>query len=106
MRHIPLVAVTILGILIGSIPRAGAEELPIPPVPPEHPFLADNAPLPNFDARPPLVPISTSPTFDVRVLSNKRYDPSLGFAPGSRYQTNEDRRPIQPPGLSVSVPLQ
>jgi hypothetical protein len=106
MRHIPLLAVTILGILIGSIPGAEADQFPVPPIPPDHPLLADNAPLPNFDARPPLVPISTSPTIDVRVLSAKRYDPSLGFAPGSRIQINEDRRPIQPPGFSVSVPLQ
>jgi hypothetical protein len=102
----PLLAVTILGILIGSIPGAEADQLPIPPIPPEHHVLADNAPLPNFDARPPLVPISTSPTIDVRVLSAKRYDPSLGFAPGSRIQINEDRKPIQPPGIRVSVPLQ
>ena len=31
--------------------------------------------------------------------------PSVGFAPGSRYQTTEDRKPIQTPGFSISVPL-
>jgi hypothetical protein len=99
-------AIFILGALMLSIPGAMAEGLPVPPIPPEHPPLGDIAPVPNLDARAPIAPASSSPSVDVRFFRNRPYDPGLGFAPGSRYQTNEDRKPIQPPGLSVSFPLQ
>jgi hypothetical protein len=41
----------------------------------------------------------------VRMYRSKAPDPSRGFAPGSRYESTEDRNPIQTPGFSVSVPL-
>jgi hypothetical protein len=31
---------------------------------------------------------------------------SLGYTPGSQFQTSEDKRSIQTPGLSFRVPLQ
>ena len=95
-----LAAIVILG------PAALADQLPVPPVPPDHPHLGEIAPVPNVDARAPLAPVSHAPTVDVRLFRNRPYDPAMGFAPGSRYQTNEDRKPIQTPGLSISVPLQ
>jgi hypothetical protein len=105
MRRMPA-AVLVLGVLVGLMPGAMADQLPIPPLPPEHPVLGDNAPVPNVDAREPIMPVSSSPTVDVRFFRVKRYDPSQGFTPGSRYQSTEDRRAIQTPGLTVSVPLQ
>jgi hypothetical protein len=92
------------GIGLGS--EAWAENLPVPPIPPENPPLAETAPIPNVDARAPVTPVSDSPTFDVRLYRARPYDPGMGFAPGSRYQTSEDRKPIQTPGVSISVPLE
>ena len=82
-----------------------AETLPVPPVPPVHPPAADSAPVPDANAQAPLSATSDAPTFDVRFYRARPYDPGLGFAPGSRYQTTEDRKPIQTPGFSISVPL-
>jgi hypothetical protein len=35
-----------------------------------------------------------------------QYSTSPGYAPGSQFQTSEDKRPIQTPGLTWKVPLQ
>lgn len=83
-----------------------AAGFPVPPIPPEHPRLDETAPVPNADARAPIARQSTSPSVDVRLYRARPYDPGFGFAPGSRYQTSEDRKPIQTPGVSISVPLQ
>ena len=94
-------------LLIVSLAMGGpalAQNLPVPPVPPAD-APADEAPVPNIDARPPAARSSDGPSVDVRLYRSKPYDPSLGFAPGSRYQSTEDRKPIQTPGISVSVPL-
>ena len=92
------------GVLLTAF-KASAEILPVPPVPPANPDVGDAAPVPNTDARAPVVPTSEAPSVDVRMYRAKTYDPSQGFTPGSRYQTTEDRKPIQTPGLSISVPL-
>jgi hypothetical protein len=102
-------------ILAGSLPgglapgiwilRATADELPVPPIPPADRPPADIAPVPNVSAQAPVAPASEEPSVDVKLYRAKPYDPGLGFTPGSRYQTNEDRKPIQTPGLSISVPL-
>lgn len=84
---------------------AMAEDLPVPPVPPEHPPLADAAPVPNANAEAPVAPASDKVSVAVRTYPIRMHDPGMGFAPGSRYQSSEDRKPIQTPGLSISVPL-
>jgi hypothetical protein len=84
---------------------ARAEGLPVPPVPPEHPPLSDAAPVPNVDAEAPIAPDSDSPSVNVRLYRARMFDPSAGFTPGSRYQSTEDRKAIQTPGFSISVPL-
>ncbi|MGD0102645.1 MAG: hypothetical protein ABSC06_01235 [Rhodopila sp.] len=96
----------LLGTLLMLHVGAMADELPVPPIPPEDPPLAEIAPVPNPDARAPEVAASDAPSVDVRLYRAKPYDPGLGFAPGSRYQTSEDRKPIQTPGVSISVPLE
>lgn len=85
---------------------ATAEDLPVPPIPPENPPLHDVAPVPNFNAEAPVTPTSDKVSVNVRQFHATMYDPGLGFAPGSRYQSAEDRKPMQPPGISVNVPLQ
>ena len=80
-----------------------AEPLPIPPVPP--PMTTDTAPVPNKETSAPLSTAGQKPTVAVRLYRSRPYDPSMGFTPGSRYQSTEDRKPIQTPGLSLSLPL-
>jgi hypothetical protein len=82
-----------------------ADNLPIPPIPPEHPPLADVAPVPNVDAEAPVAAPTSGPSVNVRVYRVKIYDPGAGFAPGSRYESVEDRKPVQTPGFIVSVPF-
>jgi hypothetical protein len=111
MRLVLIAACLLLGAGItpshGRMFAAGTvtNDLPVPPIPPQYPPLADIAPVPNFDARAPVAPEVETATFDVRLYRARLYDPSQGFTPGSRYQTAEDRKPIQTPGLSISVPL-
>jgi hypothetical protein len=83
-----------------------AQDFPVPPPPPANPPVDEAAPVPNVDARAPVLPSSEQPSIDVKLYRAQPYNPSQGFAPGSQYQSNEDRKPIQTPGLSVSVPLQ
>jgi hypothetical protein len=93
-----------LCLMIAGAP-AFAEELPLPPIPPESPPIGEAAPTPDVDARAPLTPASEQASVNVRLYRSNPPDPSLGFAPGSRFQTSEDRKPIQTPGFSVVVPL-
>lgn len=108
MRRIPPSiirgAFIVMGMAVVNV-GAIADELPVPPIPPEHPPLAEIAPVPNPDAQAPVAAASDAPSIDIRLYRAKAYDTSMGFAPGSRYQTAEDRKPIQTPGLSISVPL-
>ncbi len=84
---------------------AVARELPVPPIPPEHAVTTDIAPVPDVNAQAPVAPASEEASVKVKLYREKILDPSMGFTPGSRYQNSEDRKPIQTPGLSVSVPL-
>lgn len=92
------------GFLLAPLPTL-AQHLPLPPIPPLNAPSSELAPMPDLDVRAP-----RSPTQTVRlrpeVFSSERPDTSLGFAPGSRYQTADERRPLQTPGLRLTVPLQ
>jgi hypothetical protein len=94
-----------LAALVGFSPSVTAETLPVPPVPPDHLPLAEAAPVPNVDAQAPAVATSEKPSIDVMLYRARTYDSSAGFAPGSRFQDSEDRKPIQTPGISIRVPL-
>jgi hypothetical protein len=94
-----------LALLIGIGSAAMAEDLPVPPIPPSIPPIADAAPVPNPDAAAPVTASSDEPSVNVRLYRVRMYDPSVGFVPGSHYQSTEDRKPIQTPGFSISVPL-
>lgn len=95
----------LLAVFMTFGPYAMAEHLPLPPSPPEHLPVADAAPVPNVNLQAPVTPAKNEASVDVKLYRAKMYDPSLGFVPGSRYQSSEDRKPIQTPGFSVSVPL-
>jgi hypothetical protein len=96
----------LLFLLTFSAAAAANEDLPIPPLPPPQVPLTEIAPLPDPNAQAPVTPGSDQASLNVKFYRAKTYDPSEGFTPGSRYQTSEDRKPIQTPGLSVSVPIQ
>lgn len=81
--------------------------LPLPPVPPATPPTDQVAPTPDRNVLAPLVPAETG----VRVLpqdfrAHRFNNQGLGYVPGSQFETSEDKRPIQTPGISVQVPLQ
>jgi hypothetical protein len=97
-----LALVTVLG---AAAPDQGAR-LPVPPIPPANPPGDVAAPTPDADARAPVRSASTGPWVSVENFRAQQYDPSQGFAPGSRFQTTEERKPIQTPGISIRVPLQ
>jgi hypothetical protein len=96
----------ILLVLLAATGAAPVPPLPVPPIPPAHPPMEQSAPVPNPDLQGP-AEASKGPQVsftDFRLDRDKQS--SLGYAPGSQFQTNEDRRVIQTPGLSVRVPLQ
>jgi hypothetical protein len=82
-----------------------AEELPVPPIPPDHPPIGDTAPVPDVDARAPVPPSSEQTSINVKLYRSDPPDTSLGFLPGSRFRNSEERKPIQTPGFSITVPL-
>jgi hypothetical protein len=82
-----------------------APTLPLPPVLPEHPRTDQTAPIPNPDARGPRDAASIGTQVQVTDFRASRQNQSLGYSPGSQFQTGEDRRSIQTPGLTVRVPL-
>jgi hypothetical protein len=82
-----------------------AAELPIPPIPPaDHPS-STPAPVPDEQVRAPIAEVASGPSVALRFYRAPAYTTGAGFTPGSQFQTPEDRKPIQTPGFSVSVPL-
>ena len=80
-------------------------DLPIPPIPPDgHPFSVP-APIPDVSMEGPVAAVNTEPSVGLKFYRAPVYAPGMAFAPGSQFQTSEDKKPIQTPGFSVSVPL-
>lgn len=88
------------------MPLGADELLPEPPIPPMDAPISQAAPLPNFDLEAPVSLGTRTAKVSLEWYRINRFDTSKGFAPGSRYQTNDERRPMQTPGLSVRVPLE
>ena len=61
--------------------------------------------MPNPDAQAPLSTDSQGAHMSVQDFRADRFDQALGYTPGSQFQTSEDKRPIQTPGVAVQVPL-
>lgn len=80
--------------------------LPVPPIPPAQPPADQTAPLPNANVSAP-PPGSILPNVTLQDFRANQFDSkSLGYVPGSQFETSEDKRPIQTPGLTWKVPLQ
>lgn len=100
---IPMLA--LLALVLGAAAPASLS-MPIPPMPPAHPPVDELAPVPNPDVREPLQLSASEVTLRPQFYRADRPDTSRGFTPGSRYQANDERKPLQTPGLRLTVPLQ
>jgi hypothetical protein len=65
-----------------------------------------SAPVPDLSAAAPLVAGPQGAQIGLTDFRTRRYDHSAGYAPGSQFQTSEEKRAIQTPGLRLRVPLQ
>ena len=83
----------------------GLRSLPMPPHPPAQALVGEPAPVPDDDLAVP-VPRAQTATLHVRIFSLDEHGSGLGFIPGSAYPAPEDRKPVQTPGITVSVPVQ
>jgi hypothetical protein len=90
---------------IAAAPAPTTPVLPVPPIPPVHPPTAQSAPVPDPDARAPQDRSAGGAQVGFTDFRLNRDSQSMGYSPGSQFQTSEDRRTIQTPGLTVRVPL-
>src|SRR5689334_12971018 len=100
MRRIVILVAT-----VGLIMAAAPSELPVPPIPPQQGPGNQTAPVPDEQAEQPDARSSATTRFRLKDYKVNRFDLSAGFMPGSHYQTSEERKPIQTPGFSVTVPI-
>jgi hypothetical protein len=98
----------LLLLLVGLATAAAghAPQLPVPPIPPANHPPSGLAPLPDPDIVAPRDGGSTGPQFSVRDFRARNYGAAQGYTPGSQFQTSEDKRSIQTPGVNVRLPLQ
>jgi hypothetical protein len=92
--------------LIAAAAAPAPRRLPLPPIPPPRPPAEQVAPTPDRDAKAPWVPTETSVRVVPQDFRVRSFNQGLGYVPGSQFRTDEDKRPIQTPGLSLQVPLQ
>ena len=85
---------------------AGPPTLPVPPIPPAHPPTDQAAPVPDINAEAPSARGAQGMKWSLNDFRVNRYGSSLGYSRGSQFQTSEEKRPIQTPGLTLRVPLQ
>jgi hypothetical protein len=90
---------------LAAMAAAPLEPLPVPPIPPDDPPGDIAAPVPNTELRSPSDLADEDAKIKLQLYRLHRYSPSQGFLPGSQYQSTEDRKAIQTPGFSLSVPL-
>jgi len=54
----------------------------------------------------PVGPSGPRTTVTLRDFRVRPFKDGLGYAPGSQFESGEDKRPVQTPGFLVRVPLQ
>jgi len=82
-----------------------AETLPVPPAPPTQVTQSQNAPVPNLDADGRLPSDEWHPYVVLRNFKPPAGQPGLGYTPGSQFRSPEERKTIQTPGVSFTVPI-
>ena len=85
---------------------AWAEDLPEPPTPPSRIPEAEAAPVPDREISAGIASAADTASVELRDFQSPASQPGLGFTPGSRFRTPQERKPVQTPGVSISVPLQ
>jgi hypothetical protein len=105
MRRVVLIMGLLLTVAAGPVKNPEPTQLPVPPIPPDHPPIDQSAPLPDTNLAAP-VSASLLPNVTIQDFRARQYNQSPGYSPGSQFQSSEDKRPIQTPGLSWKVPLQ
>jgi hypothetical protein len=98
----PVVTLLVAGLLLITAPRAW---IPLPPPLPTNPPTDRAAPMPNDNVPAPSVPGNNDDRFALRIYPMNNYNTGDGFIPGSAYEPPEERKPLQPPGFMVTVPL-
>jgi len=84
---------------------ADARALPVPPIPPKLGPTQD-APVPDPNVQiPHLDPTVPAVSLDMTIHRRGTPDPSLGYAPGTRYRADDDRRLLVVPGVQFRVPF-
>jgi hypothetical protein len=93
-------------VLLATAGASPPRVLPVPPIPPPNPPTDQSAPIPNRDAQAPPEIGAQGARVGVRDFRVHRFtNQGLGYAPGSQFESSEEKRPIQTPGLAVQVPL-
>lgn len=91
-------------LLAATVPRSLPLPLPPPPAPPDPQEPVRAAPVPNRDiAAPP--PATIHPEVMPQMFRGHGTGINQGFLPGSEFQSDEDRRVITTPGVSVRLPI-
>ena len=93
-------------VLLATTAAGPPRPLPVPPIPPAHPPTDQSAPVPDRDAQAPTNAGQQGTRVTVQDFRVRRFYQGLGYVPGSQFETSEEKRPIQTPGLTVQVPLQ
>jgi hypothetical protein len=98
-------AVGLLFLLLAATAHAREAALPVPPIPPPRPPPMA-APVPDLDMPVPYSEAWRSPV-TLYTDINHRASPSVGagYAPGARYQLDNDRHWITLPGFMVHIPF-
>ena len=95
----------VLSLLLLAAGPALAEQLPVPPVPPTRLMGPDVAPVPNREAQTATASPEQRVSFGLKVFQSPSDNSGLAFAPGSRYSSLEERKPVHTPGVNVVVPI-
>ena len=111
-----------LALVLGAFLLAGAAPRPahrlLPPLPPRMPLplpppLPVNpptdlaAPVPDAALHSPgWLLQDQNATLALRIYRMQEFGTGAAYVPGSEYQSPEQRRPMQPPGFIVTLPLQ
>jgi hypothetical protein len=98
---IRLAAILVAGAVVG----AAGSSLPLPPTPPEHIPSGEAAPVPDGSLLSSDRGARTT-EFRLRIFSLQEPDSGVAFIPGSAYAAPEDRKFMQTPGFTISLPMQ